>query len=147
MSAKQKRLNFYLSLYQAVGFSLTSIILTILLIKEGGMAVLLIFFMALLFLPFLLLSMSELLKPLLGNQNLKLCIYLALGFLVIPALALPFFFELGGFLISVFCLCFAGAVWLLKDWHQKLLAINVLGGLVLSAILVYLIWSVTNYMT
>lgn len=110
------------------------------------MAVLLIFFMALLFLPFLLLSISELLKPLLGNQNLKLCIYLALGFLVIPALALPFFFELGGLLISVFCLSFAGMVWFLKDWHHKLLAINVLGGLVLSAILVYLVWSVTNYM-
>ncbi|RNI28625.1 hypothetical protein [Rufibacter latericius] len=143
---KQKKLNFYLSLYQAVGFSLTSIILTILFIKEGGMAVLLIFFMALLFLPFLLLSISELLKPLLGNQNLKLCIYLALAFLVLPALALPFFFYLGGFLIAVFCLCFAGLVWFLKDWHHKLLAINVLGGLVLSAIIVYLFWSTANYM-
>ncbi len=111
------------------------------------MAVYLIFFMALLFLPFLLLSISELLKPLLGNQNLKLCIYLALGFLVIPALALPLFFELGGFLIALFSLSFAGLVWLLKDWHHKLLAINVLGGLVLSAILLYLFWSIASYMS
>ncbi|ALI98745.1 hypothetical protein [Rufibacter tibetensis] len=143
---KQKKLNFYLSLYQAVGFSLVSLVFTIMWIREGGMAVYLIFFMALLFLPFLLLSISELLKPLLGNQNIKLCIYLALVFLVIPALALPFFFELGGFLIAVFCVCFAGAVGLLKDWHQKLLVINVLGGLILSAIIVYLFWSIANYM-
>ncbi|WP_205500513.1 hypothetical protein [Rufibacter psychrotolerans] len=144
---KQQKLNFYLSLYQAVGFSLASIVLTILFIREGGMAILVLFFMALLFLPFLLLSISELLKPLLGSQNLKLCIYLSLAFLVIPALALPIFFELGGFLIALFSLSFAGLVWLLKDWHHKLLAMNILGGLVLSSILLYLFWSIAHYMS
>ncbi len=111
------------------------------------MAILVLFFMALLFLPFLLLSISELLKPLLGSQNLKLCIYLSLAFLVIPALALPIFFELGGFLIALFSLSFAGLVWLLKDWHHKLLAMNILGGLVLSSILLYLFWSIAHYMS
>lgn len=105
------------------------------------MATFLIFFAALLFLPFLVASISCILNYLRGGNSIKDFVYFALASLVLPSLTLPMFYEWGGLIITLFCLATAGLVFYSKDINKKFIIVNVVGSLLLTAIIGLYAWN------
>ena len=137
---KIEKINNYLSWIQLIGFILTFIIFTIYCLKEGRMAPFLIPFAFILFLPFTLISFFEIKVKVKVESNLSLIVNITLFLLVIPALFLPVFYEIGGLIIAIICLAIAGFVFYQKAISLKLLTINVIGCLVLISFFVIYIY-------
>ena len=66
-----------------------------------------------------------------AESKLSLIVNITLFLLVIPALFLPVFYEVGGLISTIICLTIAGFVFYQKGISLKLLTINVIGCLVL----------------
>ncbi|AMM51106.1 hypothetical protein TH61_07815 [Rufibacter sp. DG15C] len=136
-----QRINHWLGIYQAIGFSLASIILTTVWVRAGGMAVYLIPIMFLLFTPFLIVSFATVSRSFKQNINLDFFVALGIFCLVLSSWLLIIFYEWGGFLIEIICTAIGGIVWYLKNTDTKLLFAQIIGSILLSTIFYYLLWN------
>jgi hypothetical protein len=138
-----QRINFWLSLYQAFGFS---IILGVGFFQmgDGGMGGIILFFASILFSPFLLISFSSLISLSSGGKNLDFFIGIATALIVIPSWISILTFELGGLFITILGSVIGVTVWLLNETNKKLFVFHIFGSILLSSIVVFIIWQAGN---
>ena len=137
-----KGLNKKLSLFQLIGYTVVFIIIATYCVIEGRMMVFLIPMVALLFLPFVLISLLQIMNNEQHNKKLKIGIYICLILLVAPSLSLPMFYELGGLTITLVCIAIAAIVIYHKNnLKLQLVIINSIGCLLLTLVIVVLVWT------
>ena len=137
-----KGLNKKLSLFQLIGYTVVFIIIATYCVIEGRMMVFLIPMVALLFLPFVLISLLQIMNNEQHNKKLKIGIYICLFLLVAPSLSLPIFYELGGLVITLVCIAIAAIVIYHKNnLKLQLVIINSIGCLLLTLVIVLLVWT------
>ncbi|MFK7970337.1 MAG: hypothetical protein AB8F95_08220 [Bacteroidia bacterium] len=133
-----KKFNKFLSIFQLVGFTLIFLYIVVTGLKEGRMMVLYIPMAAVLFLPFFIVSGFGLLDREKHEHKINIAILVGLIFLIIPSLALPYFYELGGLIIALLCVGIGILIFrFIKDVEKKLLIFNLLGVLLLTAIMIF----------
>ena len=131
-----KKINNYLNAIQLVGFSILWVYIAYEVIKaKEGMGIVFLFLLALLFFPFISISVLALLDRTKHKEKLRVGLWINIFLLIIPALYSLLIIDKGGLVIaSVLFISICATAALYKRLEHQLLMINVIAtGILLYA--------------
>ncbi|UII20297.1 hypothetical protein [Fulvivirga ligni] len=124
---KAQRINVLLGYIQIFAIILQMIIISNYSLKQGGIAVFFILFGTLLLLPFLLFAIGSVINRK-YQRSISIMLWMSVVILFAPSLLLPYFYEWGGFIITLVAASLSIMMLILKGRLEiQLLTFNIVG--------------------